>query len=81
MKKKTIKSTLLAVIVTAVLCAGTVSARQLSLNVQDTTCQHHFCTKTQPCPNVLGCGCVFNNPSATTGVCGFIAAKPASPTQ
>jgi hypothetical protein len=51
----------------------------LSLNVQDTTCQHHFCTKTNPCPNVLGCGCVFNNPNATTGVCGFIAAKPAGP--
>jgi hypothetical protein len=47
----------------------------LSLVVQDTTCQHHFCSRTQPCPNVLGCGCVFNNPSATTGVCGFIAAK------
>jgi len=77
MRKRIIKSTLLATIVTAVLCAGTVSARQLSLNVQNTTCQHHFCSKTQPCPNVLGCGCVFNNPSATTGVCGFIAAKPA----
>jgi hypothetical protein len=76
MTNKTIKKTLLAAIVTAVLCAGTVSARQLSLNVQDTTCQHHFCSKTQPCPNVLGCGCVFNNPSATTGVCGFIAARP-----
>jgi hypothetical protein len=79
MTKKTIKNMFLAAIVTAVLCAGTVSARQLSLNVQDTTCQHHFCSKTQPCPNVLGCGCVFNNPGATTGVCGFIAAKPASP--
>jgi len=77
MRKRIIKSAFLATIVTAVLCAGTVSARQLSLNVQDTTCQHHFCSKTQPCPNVLGCGCVFNNPGATTGVCGFIAAKPA----
>lgn len=60
----------------AVLCAGTLSARQLSLGFQDTTCQHHFCSKTQPCPGVLGCGCVFNNPGATTGVCGFIAARP-----
>ena len=75
MSRKLIKNTLLATIMTAVLCAGTVSARQLSLNVQDTTCQHHFCSKTQPCPNVLGCGCVFNNPNATTGVCGFIAVK------
>lgn len=76
---KTIRNIIFTGIAVAVLCAGTLSARQLSLNVQDTTCQHHFCTRTQPCPNVLGCGCVFNNPSATTGVCGFIAAKPASP--
>jgi hypothetical protein len=75
MTKKTIKNTLLAAIATSVLCAGTVSARQLSLNVQDTTCQHHFCSKTQPCPNVLGCGCVIQ-PGFTTGVCNFIAAKP-----
>jgi hypothetical protein len=75
MTKKTIKNTLLAAIVSSVLCAGTVSARQMSLNVQDTTCQHHFCSKTQPCPNVLGCGCVIQ-PGFTTGVCNFIAAKP-----
>lgn len=75
--RKTTQNFLFGAIVIAVFSAGTVSARQLSLNVQDTTCQHHFCSKTQPCPNVLGCGCVFNNPSATTGVCGFIAAKPA----
>jgi hypothetical protein len=77
MTYKTIKNTFLAAIAIAVLCAGTVSARQLSLNVQDTTCQHHFCSKTQPCPNVLGCGCVIQ-PGFTTGVCNFIAAKPAS---
>jgi hypothetical protein len=77
MTNKTMKNTFLGAIVTAVLCAGTVSAHQLFVNVQDTTCQHHFCTRTQPCPNVLGCGCVFNNPGATVGVCGFIAAKPA----
>ena len=73
-----IKNIIFAAIAAAVLCAGTVSARQLSLVVQDTTCQHHFCTRTSPCPNVLGCGCVFNNPNATSGVCGFIAAKPAA---
>jgi hypothetical protein len=78
MKKRTQALALTAMVI-AVLSAGTVSARQLSLNVQGTTCEHHFCSKTQPCPNILGCGCVFNNPSATTGVCGFIAAKPASP--
>ena len=75
MNRNFIKNLLLATVVGAVLSAGTLSARQLSLVVQDTTCQHHFCTRTNPCPNVLGCGCVFNNPNATTGVCGFIAAK------
>ena len=70
-----IKNIVFTAMAATVLCAGTLSARQLSLVVQDTTCQHHFCSKTQPCPNVLGCGCVFNNPGATTGVCGFIAAK------
>lgn len=74
---KKLKNIILMAMTATVLCAGTVSARQLSLNVQDTTCQHHFCSKTLHCPNVLGCGCVFNNPSATTGVCGFIAARSA----
>ena len=75
---KTIKNITFTGIAVAVLCAGTVSARQLSLNVQDTTCQHHFCSTTQPCPNVLGCGCVLQ-PGFNSGVCGFIAAKTASP--
>jgi hypothetical protein len=78
MTPKTIKNTFLAAIAAAVLCAGTVSAHQLSLNVQDTTCQHHFCSRTLPCPNVLGCGCVLQ-PGFDSGVCGFIAAKPSSP--
>ena len=73
---RTIKNVIFTAMAATVLFAGTVSAHQLSLVVQDTTCMHHFCTRTQPCPNVLGCGCVFNNPKATTGVCGFIAAKP-----
>ena len=51
---KTIKNIIFTGMAAAVLCAGSVSARQLSLNVQDTTCQHHFCSRTQPCPNVLG---------------------------
>ena len=76
MGNKKITNIILAAMAGAVLCAGTVSARQLSLSVQDTTCQHHFCSKTQPCPNVLGCGCVIQ-PGFTTGVCNFIAAKPA----
>jgi hypothetical protein len=77
MTTKSMKNTFMGAIVTAVLCAGTVSAHQLFLNVQDTTCQHHFCSRKQPCPNVLGCGCVFNQPNfPDSGVCGFIAAKP-----
>ena len=72
---KKIKNIVFTAITATVLCAGTVSARQLSLVVQDTTCQHHFCTRTNPCPSVLDCGCVFNSPTATSGVCGFIAAK------
>lgn len=75
MAKKTIKNTLLAAIITAVLCVGTVSAHQLSLNAQTTTCRG-FCTKNFPCPNILGCGCVI--PAGfTSGVCNFVAAKPA----
>jgi hypothetical protein len=70
---------LLVMIVTAVLCAGTVSAHQLrQAFTAQTTCRG-FCGKNLPCPNILGCACVFNNPGATTGVCNFIAAKPASP--
>jgi len=74
--RKTMKTVLFSTMVMAVLCAGTVSARQLSVNVQDTTCQHHFCSKKLPCPNVLGCGCVIQ-PGFTSGTCNFIAAKPA----
>jgi len=69
-----IKNIIFTTLAATVLCAGTLSARQLSLNVQDTTCQHHFCTRTSPCPNVLGCGCVLQ-PGFDSGVCGFIAAK------
>jgi hypothetical protein len=70
------KTTLFIAMVAAALCAGTLSARQLSLTAQNTTCRG-FCSKQLACPNVLGCGCVFNNPGATTGVCSLIAAKPA----
>ncbi|HZD94121.1 MAG TPA: hypothetical protein VE133_07695 [Candidatus Sulfotelmatobacter sp.] len=76
---KTIKNTFLAAIAAAVLCAGTVSAHQLSQAVQTHTTCRSFCTKKTGCPNILGCACVFNNPGATTGICSLIAAKPASP--
>ncbi|HET8889278.1 MAG TPA: hypothetical protein VFQ41_10270 [Candidatus Angelobacter sp.] len=76
MTKKTIKNTFLAAIAAAILCAGTVSARQLSLNVQTTTCSGFCDKKKHPCPNILGCGCVIQ-PGFTSGTCNFIAAKPA----
>ncbi len=76
MTNKRIKNTILTAMAAAVLCAGTVSARQLSQTATTTTCRG-FCTKKTGCPNVLGCACVFNNPGATVGVCNFIAAKPA----
>jgi hypothetical protein len=72
---KRFKTALLIAMVTAALCAGTLSARQLSLTAQTNTCRG-FCSKQAPCPNVLGCGCVIQ-PGFTTGVCNFIAAKPA----
>jgi hypothetical protein len=72
---KTIKNIIFTAMAAGVLCAGTVSAHQLSLNVQTTTCRG-FCTKSTGCPNILGCACVFNNPGATVGICNFIAARP-----
>jgi len=73
---KGFRTTLLLAMVTAALCAGTLSARQLSLTAQTTTCRGFCDKKHRPCPNVLGCGCVIQ-PGFTTGVCNFIAAKPA----
>lgn len=69
------KTALLIATVTAALCAGTLSARQLSLTAQTNTCRG-FCNQKAPCPNVLGCACVIQ-PGFTTGVCNFIAARPA----
>jgi hypothetical protein len=72
---KRFKTPLLIAMLTAVLCAGTLSARQLSLTAQTTTCRG-FCTQTTlHCPNILGCACVIQ-PGFTSGVCNFIAAKP-----
>jgi hypothetical protein len=72
---KTIKNTVLTAMVAAVLCAGTVSARQLRQSFQTTTCRG-FCGKGLACPNVLGCACVLS-PGFTTGLCQLVAAKPA----
>lgn len=77
MNKTVVKRTFLAVIVTAVLCAGTVSARQLHQSFSTTTCRG-FCGKKLSCPSVLGCACV-TQPGFTTGTCQLVAAKPEGP--
>jgi hypothetical protein len=73
---KKIKTTLFRVLVMGVLGAGSVSARQLFLTVQTSTCRGFCDNKKHPCPNILGCGCVIQ-PGFTSGTCNFIAAKPA----
>ena len=77
MSRQTINNILLTAMMTAVLGVGTLSARQLSLNVQTTTCSGFCDKKKHPCPNILGCGCVIQ-PGFTSGTCAFIAGKPAS---
>jgi len=72
---KTIKNIIFTGMAAAVLCAGSVSARQMSLNIQTTTCGGFCDSKKHHCPNVLGCGCVIQ-PGFTSGTCNFIAAKP-----
>jgi len=66
MRKRIIKSTLLATIVTAVLCAGTVSARQLRADAKGFAACKGSCSSTQPCST--GCICAFPLES-TTGFC------------
>jgi hypothetical protein len=66
MTKKTIKNTFLAAIVTAVLCAGTVSARQLRIDTKGFAACKGSCSSTQPCST--GCICAFPLES-TTGFC------------
>ena len=66
MGKKLIKSTLFATIVTAVLCAGTVSARQLRSDAKGFAACKGACSSIQPCST--GCICAFPLES-TTGFC------------
>ena len=75
---KVTKNTLLAAIITAVLCAGTVSARQLRSGVKGftaTTCGG-TCNFNRPCATA-GCFCSFTTP--TTGFCTTKPAGVASP--
>ena len=62
---KKIRTTVLAALTMAVLCAGTVSARQLRTGVQGTTCGG-TCSLTKPCPT-SNCVCSFTTP--TTAFC------------
>ena len=56
---KNIKSMFFIALVIGVLCAGTVSARQLRSGVKGFTCGGS-CSATQPC--AAGCFCSFTTP-------------------
>jgi hypothetical protein len=76
---KAIKNTLLAAIITAVLCAGTVSARQLRSGVNGFTTPAcgGTCSLTRPCA-VAGCVCSFTTPTTafcTTKLAGVVPLK------
>ena len=73
--KKKIQNLSFAVIAVAVLCAGTVSARQLRSGVKGFTCGGS-CSATQPCPT-SNCVCSFTTP--TTAFCTTKLAGVASP--
>ena len=65
--KKKIQNLLFAVIAVAVLCVGTVSARQLRSGVQGSTCGG-TCSATRPCISTdAKCVCSFTTP--TTAFC------------
>lgn len=66
MNKKIVKSTFFAAIITAVLCAGTVSARQLRTDSKGFAACKGSCSSVQPC--ATGCVCAFPLES-TTGFC------------
>jgi hypothetical protein len=66
MISKVVQNILLAICVMAVLCAGTVSARQLHTSVRLIGVCSGRCSATQPCRGA--CSCVFIN-GATLGSC------------
>ena len=63
---KTIEKVFLTAIAVAVLCAGTVSARQLRTDSKGFSACKGSCSSTQPCSS--GCICAFPLES-TTGFC------------
>lgn len=62
---KKIQNLSFAVIAVAVLCVGTVSARQLRSGVQGSTCGG-TCSATKPCPTS---NCVYSFTTPTTAFC------------
>jgi len=59
--KKKIQNLLFGVIAVAVLCAGTLSARQLRSGAHSSTTCGGTCSATKPCA-VAGCVCSFTTP-------------------
>lgn len=75
--RKTIQTFLFAIITTAALCAGTVSAHQLRSGAKATTTCGGRCSLTQPCAQA-GCVCSFTTPLTafcTTKLAGAAPAK------
>jgi hypothetical protein len=66
MVQKTLKTALFATIITAALCAGAVSARQLGTETKGFDACRGTCSSAKPCPS--GCICAFPLES-TTGAC------------
>ncbi len=58
--KKKIQNLLFAIIAVAVLCTGTLSARQLRSSAHSSTTCGGTCSATQPC--IKGCVCSFTTP-------------------
>jgi hypothetical protein len=68
--KKKIQNLSFVVIAAAVLCAGTVSTRQLHSGAKSSTTCGGSCSATQPCAK--GCVCSFTTPFTA-----FCTTKPA----
>jgi len=76
---KKVRSRLPAVIVMAVLCAGTISARQLWSNAKQSNTCSGTCSQTQPCISASSkCVCSFTTPQTgfcTTKLAGVVGTK------
>ena len=75
MSKKLMKTTFLATMVAVVLCAGTVSARQLRSSAKSSTTCGGTCSLTHPCATA-GCVCSFTTPFTafcTTKLAGVVS--------